>query len=96
MFDTRLTSANALDVLRGFDVVLDGSDNFPTRYLVNDACVLLGLPNIYGAVLRFEGRSRCSTRGAACTAVCTASRHRRSSSPRAPRGGAGRLAGNHR
>jgi adenylyltransferase/sulfurtransferase len=55
-FDTRLTSANALDVLRGFDVVLDGSDNFPTRYLVNDACVLLGLPNIYGAVLRFEGQ----------------------------------------
>ncbi len=55
-FDTRLTSANALETLRGFDVVLDGSDNFPTRYLVNDACVLLGLPNIYGAVLRFEGQ----------------------------------------
>lgn len=56
-FDTRLTSANALDVLRGFDMVLDGSDNFPTRYLVNDACVLLGRPNIYGAVLRFEGQA---------------------------------------
>jgi adenylyltransferase/sulfurtransferase len=55
-FDTRLTSANGLEVLRGFDVVLDGSDNFPTRYLVNDACVLLGLPNIYGAVLRFDGQ----------------------------------------
>jgi adenylyltransferase/sulfurtransferase len=53
----RLSSANALEVLRGWDVVLDGSDNFPTRYLVNDACVLLGLPNIYGAVLRFEGQA---------------------------------------
>lgn len=53
----RLTSANALEVLRGWDVVLDGSDNFPTRYLVNDACVLLGLPNVYGAVLRFEGQA---------------------------------------
>jgi sulfur-carrier protein adenylyltransferase/sulfurtransferase len=52
----RLTSANALDVLAGWDVVLDGSDNFPTRYLVNDACVLLGVPNVYGAVLRFEGQ----------------------------------------
>ena len=52
----RLTSANALDILGGWDVVLDGSDNFPTRYLVNDACVLLGRPNVYGAVLRFEGQ----------------------------------------
>lgn len=52
----RLTSANALDILSGWDVVLDGSDNFPTRYLVNDACVLLGRPNVYGAVLRFEGQ----------------------------------------
>lgn len=55
-FDTRLTSANGLDVLRGWDLVLDGSDNFPTRYLVNDACVLLGIPNVYGAVLRFDGQ----------------------------------------
>jgi adenylyltransferase/sulfurtransferase len=53
---TRLTSANALDILGGWDVVLDGSDNFPTRYLVNDACVLSGRPNVYGAVLRFEGQ----------------------------------------
>jgi sulfur-carrier protein adenylyltransferase/sulfurtransferase len=52
----RLTSANALDILGGWDVVLDGSDNFPTRYLVNDACVLSGRPNVYGAVLRFEGQ----------------------------------------
>ncbi len=56
LFDTRLSAANGLDVLRGWDVVLDGSDNFPTRYLVNDACVLLGIPNVYGAVLRFDGQ----------------------------------------
>lgn len=55
-FAARLTSANALDILRNFDVVLDGSDNFPTRYLINDACVLLGKPNVYGAVFRFDGQ----------------------------------------
>ncbi len=55
-FATRLSSANALDILRDFDVVVDGSDNFPTRYLVNDACVLLGKPNVYGAVFRFDGQ----------------------------------------
>jgi adenylyltransferase/sulfurtransferase len=54
--ETRLTSANGLEILRGWDLVLDGSDNFPTRYLVNDACVLLGIPNVYGAVLRFDGQ----------------------------------------
>jgi sulfur-carrier protein adenylyltransferase/sulfurtransferase len=52
----RLTSQNALDILREFDVVVDGSDNFPTRYLVNDACLLLGKPDVYGAVFRFEGQ----------------------------------------
>lgn len=51
-----LTSGNALDLLRGVDVVIDGTDNFPTRYLVSDACVLLGVPNVHGSVLRFEGR----------------------------------------
>ena len=56
-FDTRLSSANALDVLREFDVVVDGSDNFPTRYLVNDACVLLGKPYTYGAIFRFDGQA---------------------------------------
>ena len=55
-FDDRLTSANALDVLRPFDIVVDGSDNFPTRYLVNDACVLLGKPDVYGSVFRFDGQ----------------------------------------
>jgi len=55
-FAERLSSANALEILRDFDIVLDGSDNFPTRYLVNDACVLLGKPNVYGAVFRFDGQ----------------------------------------
>ena len=52
----RLTSANALEVLGGYDIVLDGSDNFPTRYLINDACVMLGLPDVYGSIHRFEGQ----------------------------------------
>jgi len=55
-FAERLTSANALDILRGFDLIIDGSDNFPTRYLINDACVLLRRPNVYGAVFRFDGQ----------------------------------------
>ncbi|MGA2571415.1 MAG: molybdopterin-synthase adenylyltransferase MoeB [Terracidiphilus sp.] len=55
--DTRLTSANALEILKDYDVIADGTDNFPTRYLVNDACVLLGKPNVYGAVFRFEGQA---------------------------------------
>jgi len=56
-YDTRLSSTDALDVLGRFDVVVDGSDNFPTRYLVNDACVLLGKPNVYGAIFRFDGQA---------------------------------------
>jgi sulfur-carrier protein adenylyltransferase/sulfurtransferase len=56
LHDTRLTSTNALDLVGGYDVVLDGSDNFPTRYLVNDACALQGKPDVYGAVHRFEGQ----------------------------------------
>ena len=56
-FETRLTSANALDIVREFDVVIDGADNFPTRYLVNDACVLTGRPNVYGSIFRFEGQA---------------------------------------
>jgi adenylyltransferase/sulfurtransferase len=63
-FGERLTSANALEILRGFDVILDGSDNFPTRYLVNDACVLLGKPDVYGAIFRFEGQVSVFSRGA--------------------------------
>ncbi len=56
-FEDRLSSSNALDVCRAFDVVVDGSDNFPTRYLVNDACVLLGIPYVYGAIFRFDGQA---------------------------------------
>jgi sulfur-carrier protein adenylyltransferase/sulfurtransferase len=55
-FETRLTSENALEVLKDYDVVVDGTDNFPTRYLVNDACVLLGKPNVYASIFRFEGQ----------------------------------------
>ena len=56
-YDTRLTSANALGILRGYDLVVDGTDNFATRYLTNDACVLLGKPNVYGSIFRFEGQA---------------------------------------
>jgi sulfur-carrier protein adenylyltransferase/sulfurtransferase len=54
--ETRLSSENALEILKDYDVVADGTDNFPTRYLVNDACVLLGKPNVYGSIFRFEGQ----------------------------------------
>ncbi len=57
LHELTLDSTNALDILRGYDVIVDGTDNFPTRYLVNDACVLLGKPNIYGAIFRFEGQA---------------------------------------
>jgi molybdopterin/thiamine biosynthesis adenylyltransferase/rhodanese-related sulfurtransferase len=56
-FETALTSENALDIMRDYDIVVDGTDNFPTRYLVNDACVLLGKPNVYGSIFRFEGQA---------------------------------------
>jgi adenylyltransferase/sulfurtransferase len=56
-FDTALSSENALDILKDYDIVIDGTDNFPTRYLVNDACVLLGKPNVYGSIFRFEGQA---------------------------------------
>jgi adenylyltransferase/sulfurtransferase len=56
-FETRLTSENALALFRDFDIIADGTDNFPTRYLVNDACVLTGKPNVYGSIFRFEGQA---------------------------------------
>jgi adenylyltransferase/sulfurtransferase len=56
-FDTGLSSENALDILKDYDIVVDGTDNFPTRYLVNDACVLLKKPNVYGSIFRFEGQA---------------------------------------
>jgi adenylyltransferase/sulfurtransferase len=55
-FETRLSSDNALEIFRDFDIIADGTDNFPTRYLVNDACVLTGKPNVYGSIFRFEGQ----------------------------------------
>ena len=56
-FETMLTSANALEIFRGFDIIADGTDNFATRYLVNDACVLSGKPNVYASIFRFEGQA---------------------------------------
>jgi len=55
-YETRLTSENALDLFKEYDIIVDGTDNFPTRYLVNDACVLLKKPNVYGSIFRFEGQ----------------------------------------
>jgi sulfur-carrier protein adenylyltransferase/sulfurtransferase len=55
--ETMLTSANALEIIADYDIVADGTDNFPTRYLVNDACVLSGKPNVYGSIFRFEGQA---------------------------------------
>ncbi len=63
--ETRLTSENALEIIGAYDLVVDGTDNFATRYLVNDACVLLGKPNVYGSIFRFEGQSTvfCTEQG---------------------------------
>ncbi|MDR1885428.1 MAG: molybdopterin-synthase adenylyltransferase MoeB [Synergistaceae bacterium] len=57
LYDTLLASENALGIMRGYDVVADGTDNYQTRYLVNDACVLLGIPNVYGSIYQFEGQA---------------------------------------
>lgn len=66
-FDTRLTRDNALDLTRPFDIVVDGTDNFPSRYLINDACVLTGKPDVYGSVFRFDGQvSVFATREGPC------------------------------
>src|SRR5947209_14687280 len=65
--EVALTSENALDIIRDYDLVVDGTDNFPTRYLVNDACVLLNKPNVYGSIFRFEGQSTVfAYRGGPC------------------------------
>src|SRR5918912_3347388 len=56
-YETRLTSENALEIVRYYDIVVDGTDNFPTRYLTNDACVLTGKPNVYGSIFRFDGQA---------------------------------------
>jgi sulfur-carrier protein adenylyltransferase/sulfurtransferase len=57
LYETRFSSENALEIIKDYDIVADGTDNFPTRYLVNDACVLLGKPNVYGSIFRFEGQA---------------------------------------
>jgi sulfur-carrier protein adenylyltransferase/sulfurtransferase len=57
LYETRLSSENALQIAEPYDIVIDGTDNFPTRYLVNDACVLLNKPNVYGSIFRFEGQA---------------------------------------
>ncbi len=57
LYETRFSSENALDIIKPYDIVVDGTDNFPTRYLVNDACVLLNKPNVYGSIFRFEGQA---------------------------------------
>jgi sulfur-carrier protein adenylyltransferase/sulfurtransferase len=57
LYETALSADNALDIIRPYDIVVDGTDNFPTRYLVNDACVLLDKPNVYGSIFRFEGQA---------------------------------------
>ncbi len=65
--EVALTSENALDIIKDYDLVVDGTDNFPTRYLVNDACVLLGKPNVYGSIFRFEGQATIfATEGGPC------------------------------
>jgi adenylyltransferase/sulfurtransferase len=69
--ETRLTSENALRIFKNYDIIVDGTDNFPTRYLVNDACVLTGKPNVYGSIFRFEGQAsvfwtRAGNAGGAC------------------------------
>ena len=66
-YDTALTARNALEIARDYDVIVDGTDNFPTRYLVNDTCVILGIPNAFGSVLRFEGQASVfATRDGPC------------------------------
>ncbi len=64
-FEDRFTSDNAMEIVRPFDIVIDGTDNFPTRYLTNDVCVLLGKPNVYGSIFRFEGQASifCAEQG---------------------------------
>ena len=76
VYETMLTSQNALAIFKGYDVVADGTDNFATRYLVNDACVLSGIPNVYGSIFRFEGMVSVSIITMAQTIdVYTVSRH---------------------
>ena len=85
--EMRLDSSNALELFKDYDIVVDGTDNFPTRYLVNDACVLLGKPNVYGSIFRFEGQVSVfwGARRDPATAASSRSRRRPASSRPAPR-----------
>ena len=56
-YEEAITSQNALEIFKGYDIIVDGTDNFPTRYLTNDACVILGKPNVYASIFRFEGQA---------------------------------------
>ena len=85
-FEAHLSSDNALDILKDYDIVVDGTDNFPTRYLVNDACVILGKPNVYGSIFRFEGQITVfGYPGGLATAACIPNRLRRGLCLRAPK-----------
>ena len=75
LHNVKLDSKNALEIIKGYDVVIDGSDNFPTRYLVNDACVLLKKPNVYGSIFRFEGHVSVLILMAHVTDVCFLTPH---------------------
>lgn len=84
--EVRLTSDNALDIIDQYDVVADGTDNFPTRYLVNDACVMTGTPNVYASIFRFEGQvSVFATEDGPCYRCLYEEPPRPASSPPAPR-----------
>jgi adenylyltransferase/sulfurtransferase len=90
--ETALTSENALEIIKDYDMVVDGTDNFPTRYLINDACVLLKKPNVYGSIFRFEGQATIfAYPGGPVTGVCIPSRLLRAWFPVAPRADAGIL-----
>ena len=85
-FETKLTSDNALELFKDFDIIVDGTDNFPTRYLVNDACILLGKPNVYGSIFRFEGQVTVfGMPEVRATAACIPNRLRRALCLLAPR-----------
>ena len=72
LYETRLSSENALKIMEPYDVIVDGTDNFPTRYLTNDACVLLNKPNVYGSIFRFEGQATVfTTKGVPTTVTYT-------------------------
>src|ERR1039457_6610172 len=76
--ETMLSSANALEIIKDYDIVANGTDNFPTRYLVNDACVLLNKPNVYGSIFRFEGQASVfAYEGAPAIGACIRNRRLR-------------------